>query len=111
MYGTANGRNALGLDAWGGDLANIDIMIYWSDPESDDAIYAAMEKLLEEGERNAKEAGVWNEYLYLKFATKWQNPIQGYGQPNVDMLRRVSRKYDPSQLFQVRDPEGLKLSE
>lgn len=105
-HGTANDGNALGLDALDGDLANIDITIYWSDAESHDAIYAATEKLLEKGERKAKEAGVRNEYPYLNYATKWQKPIQGYGQPNVDMLRKVSRKYDPSQLFQIGVPGG-----
>lgn len=80
------------------------------DAESDDAIYATTEKLLE-GEMKAKEAGVWNKYLYLNYATRWQKPIQEYGQPNVDMLRRVSRKYDPLQLFQVGVPGGFKLSE
>ena len=92
-HGTLNGGNALRLDASDGDPANIDITIYWSDAGSDDAIYATTEKLLEEGERKAKEAGGWNEYLYLTYATKWQKPIQWYGQPNVDMIRRVSRKY------------------
>ena len=94
-----------------GNLANIDITIYWSDAGSDGAIYATTEKLLEEGERKAKKAGGWNEYLYLNYATKWQKPTEGYGQPNVDMLRRLRRKYDPSQLFYVRVPGGLKLSE
>jgi FAD/FMN-containing dehydrogenase len=110
-HGPANGGNALGIDASDGDLTNIDLTLYWNDAADDDLIYAETQKLFETGERKAREAGVWNEYLYLNYADKWQNPIRGYGEDNVQILREVSRKYDPKKTFQKAVVGGFKLDE
>lgn len=110
-HGPANGGNALGIDASDGDLTNIDLTLYWEDAADDDLIYAETQKLFEAGEREAKEAGVWNRYLYLNYADKWQKPIRGYGENNVRMLRAMSRKYDPKQTFQKAVVGGFKLDE
>lgn len=108
-HGPANGGNALGIDASDGDLTNIDLTLYWENAADDDFIYAETEKLFDAGVETAKEAGVWNRYLYLNYADKWQKPIRGYGENNVRMLRRISRKYDPTQTFQEAVIGGFKL--
>jgi hypothetical protein len=110
-HGSANGGNALGIDAEDGDLTNIDVNIYWENAADDEVIYSETKKLIDAGERKAKENGVWNEYLYLNYAEKWQKPIRGYGEENVQMLREESRKFDPTQLFQKAVVGGFKLDE
>jgi hypothetical protein len=110
-HGPANGGNALGIDASDGDLTNIDLTLYWDSAADDDFIYAETEKLFDAGVEKAKEVGVWNQYLYLNYADKWQKPIRGYGENNVRMLRRMSRKYDPIQTFQKAVSGGFKLNE
>ena len=110
-HGPANGGNALGIDASDGDLTNIDLTLYWENAEDDDFIYNETKKLFRTGKKKAKEAGVWNEYLYLNYADKWQKPIKGYGKDNVQMLREMSWKYDPTQTFQRAVVGGFKLDE
>jgi hypothetical protein len=110
-HGPANGGNALGIDASDGDLTNIDLTLYWDNAADDDFIYVETEKLFGAGVKKSEEVGVWNRYLYLNYADKWQKPIRGYGENNVRMLRRISRKYDPTQTFQEAVIGGFKLNE
>jgi hypothetical protein len=110
-HGPANGGNALGLDASDGDLTNIDLTLYWDNAADDDLIYAETKKLFDGGTQKAKKAGLWNQYLYLNYADKWQKPIQGYGKNNVRMLQRISEKYDSTKTFQEAVTGGFKLNE
>lgn len=48
-------------------------------------------------------------YRYLNYCGGWQNPFKGYGEENWQFLRSVSRKYDPSGLFQLGCIGGFKL--
>lgn len=57
----------------------------------------------------AHKAGVGHPYIYLNHAAAEQNPFFGYGQGNLDKLRAVSRKYDPSGVFRKLQPGGFKL--
>ncbi|KAH8586438.1 hypothetical protein B0O99DRAFT_644446 [Bisporella sp. PMI_857] len=109
--GRVNGGNALGIDATDGDLTNIDLTLYWNDATDDGFIYAETEKLFDAGVKKAKDMGLWNRYLYLNYADKWQKPIRGYGLNNVRMLRRIGRKYDPRQIFQNAVVGGFKLAD
>lgn len=110
-HGAANGGNVLGIDAEDGDLTNIDLTLYWEDAVDDDFIYAETEKLFDVGVRKAKEIGVWNRYLYLNYADKWQKPIRGYGEDNLGFLRGVSRRFDSLQTFQKAVVGGFKLDD
>ena len=59
--------------------------IYWENAADDDLIYSETEKLIGDGARKAQEVGVWNEYLYLNYADKWQKPIKGYDEESADI--------------------------
>lgn len=45
----------------------------------------------------------------MNYAYPTQDVIGSYGAENVEFLRRVSRKYDPAQVFQRLVPGGYKL--
>ena len=45
----------------------------------------------------------------MNYAYPTQDVIGSYGDENVDFLRKVSRKYDPAQVFQKLVPGGYKL--
>ena len=60
-------------------------------------------------EKLAKEAGLSREFLYMAYADKGQPVIESYGQGNVHALRKVSRKYDPTGVFQRKVPGGWKI--
>jgi hypothetical protein len=57
----------------------------------------------------AQTLGVDDPYLYLNYAASWQDPINSYGPASVANLQAVSRKYDPSGVFQKQVPGGFKL--
>jgi len=54
---------------------------------------------------------VWNPYLYLNYAEKWQNPIRGYGKDNKMILKKISKNYDTMRTFQETVTGGFKLDE
>lgn len=58
----------------------------------------------------AKDIGAYNEFIYLNYADKSQNVLQGYGAENLDYLRRVAQQYDPSGAFQTQVPGGYKVT-
>lgn len=61
-------------------------------------------------EEFAKEAGGLVPYVALNYADASQNPLETYGKENVEFLRRVAEKYDPTNFFQKRVPGGFKIS-
>lgn len=57
----------------------------------------------------AKEIGKYNAFLYLNYANRNQDPLDGYGVENVRKLQAVSKKYDRKEVFQQLVPGGFKL--
>lgn len=54
--------------------------------------------------------GIDVEYEYLNYADKTQSPLSTYGTDNIAFMKEVYAKYDPSAVFQTRQPGGFKLS-
>ena len=48
--------------------------------------------------------------IYMNYADSSQDPLGSYGQENVDHIRRVAAKFDPTGAFQERVPGGFKIS-
>ena len=103
------GANSLGLSPTEAPLTNVLLSIQWLDILDDARIEAAAKEFHHRTTRAAKARGKSNEYLYLNYAAKWQDPIQGYGAKEKKRLREVSRKYDPDGIFQKAVPGGFKL--
>lgn len=108
-YGIANGGNSLGLDSSDGDLVNTLLTIQWADASDDAVVNRAAQSLFFQAEVASKSLNTYNPYLYLNYAADFQNPIAGYGAANIANLKAVSKKYDPTQLFQEQVPGGFKL--
>lgn len=51
------------------------------------------------------------DFIYLNYADASQDPIGSYGPENVQYLRHVAAKYDPTGVFQTRVPGGFKLGD
>ncbi|EED20037.1 conserved hypothetical protein [Talaromyces stipitatus ATCC 10500] len=83
---------------------------YWTDASASAEIQAATQSLLEEIEAITQKDGVDVRYKYMNYAAKWQDPIMSYGTTQVEKLREVAAKYDPSGFFQAKVPGGFKLS-
>ena len=97
--GRQNGGNILRINAADGDLTNVDINLYWDRAIDDEFVYRKIKHLVNAGVETAKQNGVWNPYLYLNYAEKWQNPIRGYGKDNIRILKKISKNYDTMRTF------------
>lgn len=64
-------------------------------------LFAAVDKI-------ANEEGVNQNYTYLNYAAKWQDPIKDYGPVQWTYLAAMSKKYDPSGVFQ-KQTGGFKI--
>ncbi|KAK7453156.1 hypothetical protein Landi51_04151 [Colletotrichum acutatum] len=55
--------------------------------------------------------GALEEWLYLKYADKSQNPLRAYGEENISKMQAVALKYDPDRVFQEKYPGGFKIAQ
>lgn len=103
------GGNSLGLDPAGQPLFFMNFSGMWSNKADDALVLDALRKIYDESVRVAKERGLYSPYIYMNYATGSQDVIGSYGQVSRDMLRAVSRKYDPTGVFQRLQPGYFKL--
>ena len=103
------GGNSQGLNPSEGPLVNSLLTASW-DLSSDDLLVNTVAGEFVDGVNTlAQKAGAFNGFIYLNYANKTQNPIDGYGAANKVKLQAVSKKYDPLGLFQKGVPGGFKL--
>lgn len=81
---------------------------YWDDAD-EEIIESATQKFIISVDEYTKSIGQFKPFRYMNYAYPTQEVIDSYGQENVELLRRVSRKYDPAQVFQRLVPGGYKL--
>lgn len=104
-----NGGNALGLDRSKGPFFVMNMSSRWSNAADDAAILKFFCSIIKTVKAEAKSKGLDNEYIYMNYASQFEDPISSYGAQNVDRLRRISKKYDPQQVFQKLHPGHFKL--
>ena len=106
---TATGGNFLGLEAEDGDRVLFGLTVDWASKADDEVVNAAIRKLVEEANMQARELNALDDYVFQNYAATWQDVYGSVGEKNLEAFREVSRKYDPSQLFQKAVPGGFKL--
>ncbi|KAF4974571.1 hypothetical protein FZEAL_8543 [Fusarium zealandicum] len=104
-----SGGNALGLDAKDGPFFIIHLAFMWGDKADDNVVHAWMSDFLETVAKEAKRRGLENDYVYMNYASQFQNVVASYGSENKAKLKSISKKYDPKQVFQVLQPGYFKL--
>lgn len=105
----ARGPNSLGLDETDGDLVNVFSFASYNDARYDERVHEAIKRLISNGEKEAARMGVLKDFIYMNYAGPWQDVIGSYGKANVDAMKKVSKAYDPIQLFQHAVPSAFKL--
>jgi hypothetical protein len=103
-----NGGNALGLDPKGGPVYILNLAIMWTDPADNSRIYSFSNTLYERIQAEAVKRGLANDYIYMNYASPWQDPIASYG-ANKQKLKQVASVYDPTAVFQKLQPGYFKL--
>jgi FAD/FMN-containing dehydrogenase len=105
-----HGGNALGLDSMQGPLHLLHISFWW-EKESDDAqVYKFTTDFWNTVIAKAKQMGIYNGYVYMNYASKFQDPIASYGKENKARLQRIAAEYDPTGVYQTLQPGYFKLN-
>lgn len=105
-----NGGNALGLDAAKGPYFVMNMSSRWSNAANDAAILKFFSTIIKQVKAEAQKKGLDNVYIYMNYASQFQDPIASYGAANVRKLKEVSAKYDPQGVFQKLHPGHFKLA-
>lgn len=90
-------------------LLNIGIAFQYEDPAATDGLQAATEMFARELDEIATADKSNDKHLYLNYAGSWQDVFSGYGSTNLEIMRRVSKKYDRNAMFQRQVRGGFKL--
>ncbi|KAL3299970.1 6-hydroxy-d-nicotine oxidase [Colletotrichum asianum] len=106
---TKNGGNALGLNAEDGPVYILQLCAMWDDIEDDATVYQFMSDILEQVTAEAKTRGTNSNYVYMNYASQYQDVISSYGAESKTRLKSISKKYDPQQVFQLLQPGYFKL--
>ncbi|KAK1961422.1 FAD binding domain-containing protein [Colletotrichum sublineola] len=104
-----NGGNALGLKVEDGPLYIVQVPIMWGNKEDDEAVYAFASRVLERINAEAEARGLSHDYVYMNYASQYQDVVSGYGAENKERLKRIAKKYDPKEVFQKLQPGYFKL--
>jgi FAD/FMN-containing dehydrogenase len=104
-----NRGNALGLDASNGPVYIANLALEWGDPADDERMYLFSNTLNERLQSDAVKRGLQNDYLYMNYASPWQDAVASYGADNKQRLKEVASVYDPTGVFQRLQPGYFKL--
>ena len=104
-----NGGNALGLSVEDGPLYLIELSCLWENEEDDTRMYQMMSTVLEKIKAVAVSEGVQNDYIYMNYASQFQDVVSSYGSENKATLKKIAAKYDPTGVFQKLQPGYFKL--
>jgi hypothetical protein len=105
----ANGGNSLGLSPADGPLVSVLLLTYWQNESDDTTVLGTMRGALEKIKAESVARNTAVDYIFMNYASGFQDPIGSYGAENKKKLQDVSRKYDPAGLFQKGVPGGFKL--
>ncbi|OJD19056.1 hypothetical protein AJ78_00928 [Emergomyces pasteurianus Ep9510] len=105
-----NGGNALGLKPCGGPLLLALVNVMWADKADDEAVLKAISGIISAIKTEARNRGKLNRFIYMNYASQFQNVVESYGPANHKRLMQVARRYDPSQVFQKLQPGYFKLT-
>ncbi|KAF2114827.1 FAD binding domain-containing protein [Lophiotrema nucula] len=104
-----NGGNAVGLNPAKGPYFILNFNAAWTVAADEAKFHHAINTIIKTVKAEAKRRGLDNDFVYLNYASEYQDPIGSYGAANKARLSSISKKYDPTQVFQYLQPAGFKL--
>lgn len=105
-----NGANALGISSLDTPLMILNPAFRWTSPLDDLPILQANMNLVNRINARARGMNLEVPFLYMNYASQFQDVIHSYGSANVHRLRTVAKWYDPDGIFQALQPGGFKLN-
>lgn len=106
---TKKGGNALGLNAADGPLMHVLLYMVWEDAAKDAELNKAAQDFMNAAKAESERRGLASNFIYLNYAGPYQNVIPSYGSANLQKLKSIAKKYDPTAVFQTLQPGGFKL--
>ncbi|KAL2850954.1 hypothetical protein BJX68DRAFT_76064 [Aspergillus pseudodeflectus] len=103
------GGNALGLDTSNGPILIIHILSKWNNTSDDDTMYRFVDEFFTAIATEAETRGVSNDFVYMNYASRFQDVISSYGTDNKARLQEIAFKYDPRGVYQNLQPGYFKL--
>ncbi|KAL2865563.1 FAD-binding oxidoreductase [Aspergillus lucknowensis] len=104
------GGNALGLDASSGPILMIHILSKWNNTSDDDTITGFVDDFFTNVAAEAKARGLNNDFIYMNYASQFQDVISSYGEDNKARLQQIASKFDHSGVYQTLQPGYFKLA-
>lgn len=109
-HGTQKGGNVLGMDSVRDNSVMMQVIFAFENANVEDEARSRLVSYRETVKQESVKRGLDVDFEYLNYADKTQNPLSTYGAANIAFMQEVAAKYDPSGIFQTRQPGGFKLS-
>jgi hypothetical protein len=103
------GGNPLGFDPSKGPVHLLLLACWWDNKADDEVVYGFIESLWDAVISKSKAIGVEHGYVYMNYASQFQDVISGYGAVNKARLQKIASTYDPQGVFQKLQPGYFKL--
>ncbi|KAL8804031.1 MAG: hypothetical protein Q9182_002822 [Xanthomendoza sp. 2 TL-2023] len=81
----------------------------WNLAKDDAYVYALIKETYEMVDKLTKSRSLYDPYIFLNDAAPEQKVLRSYGKESFERMKEISRKYDPTQMFQKQVPGGFKL--
>jgi hypothetical protein len=104
-----NGGNPLGLTAASGPYLLLNPNVQWTNAADDARVIGAYSRIISRSDAEAKSRGLYEDYLYMNYASQYQAVVPSYGAANQQRLKQVSARYDPTGVYQKLQPGYFKL--
>ncbi|OBT60360.1 hypothetical protein VE03_10495 [Pseudogymnoascus sp. 23342-1-I1] len=103
------GGNILGLQNTTEPLLLFNPALRWTNPAHDTEIKEMMHRAMKMVEAEAMRRGLQTDFLYMNYASEYQDPLKGYGAEQFKFIEEVASRYDPNGVFQTLRTSGFKL--
>lgn len=104
-----NGGNTLGIGGGKRPLFLVQLTVMWMLESDDETVLTTMSNILSRSQELARARGLHHPFLYMNYASQFQDVIASYGTDNKARLLEVSKKYDPESVFQNLNVGYFKL--
>ncbi|OAL37816.1 hypothetical protein AYO20_02993 [Fonsecaea nubica] len=107
---TKNGGNPLGLSASDGPFLLLNTNMMWTNAADDTRILQTNQRVIDRTVALAQSMGLFEDYIYMNYASQFQDVVSSYGAANKAKLQSIAGKYDATGVFQTLQPGYFKLN-
>ncbi|PGH02592.1 hypothetical protein AJ79_07596 [Helicocarpus griseus UAMH5409] len=103
-------KNAFGLSAENGPYSLLLLSATWTNKADDVTFYNVFSSIIEMIRAEAKKSHLHVGYLYMNYASQFQDVFSSYGPENIELLRATSQHYDPKHHLERLQPGYFKIN-